>query len=73
VKYQSIIENSNSLIGAVKEKYREFIRTEKSERPENALQSLCQYLLLTCGKEPILLLDEYATPLTETFGKNFFA
>ena len=67
------ILRSERLIDEEKAVFRDYIRTGSTKAPGYALQFLCQTLWLVYGTKPILLLDEYDTPLTESFVKGSFA
>lgn len=64
--------DSPKLRGPEKRRFRKYIETGCRKNPGVALSVLCQYLSAVCETEPILLLDEYDTPLTEALARRSF-
>ena len=65
--YWLALSKSSLLNAELLKELREYGIANSLPNPATAYLRLCQYLQLAFGEAPILLLDEYDTPLTEAF------
>nr|WP_165379530.1 AAA family ATPase [Rickettsiales endosymbiont of Peranema trichophorum] len=47
-------------------------KTSKRSEIEESLQCLCLYIQRYCGKNPIILIDEYDTPIQEGYLEDYY-
>ncbi|RZI47232.1 AAA family ATPase, partial [Rickettsiales endosymbiont of Peranema trichophorum] len=47
-------------------------KTGQSSEVQESLQCLCIYIHRYCGKNPIILIDEYDTPIQEAYLKKYY-
>mgnify|MGYP002869159968 CR=1 FL=1 len=68
--YRDTLRNNGLLVEDDKELIRRYANTDYYDNPSKVFLDLCTVLQSAYGTAPILLLDEYDTPLTEAFLKG---
>ena len=69
----SELKNSDKLEGYEKEYYRKVLNAEANEvELSGSLQKLSKMLTEHYGKSPIIIIDEYDTPIQEGYSKEFY-
>ena len=69
----SELKRSDKLAGYEKEYYEKILSGQANEvELASALQKLSKMLAAHCGKAPIIIIDEYDTPIQEGYSKEFY-